>query len=188
MRHWPSAPSILYAALIWRGTDPSRIYMRSRLNSSERSGRWNARLWDRDVSECDDVQGRCPANARTAKFIARPRRARESLEAGMFGRTALSAAGCGYLERSDPAFFIGRNHSGFWVARDANGKSGGLFWSREAALRFARATWPDGCATIFPQGRFELDIENGGNPLISWLEAAKSWLARRGRSWLRLAK
>lgn len=96
--------------------------------------------------------------------------------------------GADILNEAIPAFFIGRNHSGFWVARDANGKSGGLFWSREAALRFARATWPDGCATIFPQGRFELDIENGGNPLISWLEAAKSWLARRGRSWLRLAK
>ena len=92
------------------------------------------------------------------------------------------------LNEAIPAFFIGRNHSGFWVARDANGKSGGLFWSREAALRFARGVWPDGCATIFPQSRFELDTENAGNPLISWLEAAKSLLAPRGRSWSCLPK
>jgi hypothetical protein len=92
------------------------------------------------------------------------------------------------LNEAIPAFFIGRNRSGFWVARDASGKSGGLFWSREAALRFARSVWPDGCATIFPQARFELDIDNAGNPLISWLEAAKHWFARRGRSWPRLAK
>src|ERR1700761_2383114 len=90
------------------------------------------------------------------------------------------------LNEAIPAFFIGRNHSGFWVARDANGKSGGLFWSRQAALRFAQIVWPDGYATIFPQARFELDIENDGNQLISWLEAAKHWLARRSGSWSRL--
>jgi hypothetical protein len=92
------------------------------------------------------------------------------------------------LSEAIPAFFIGRNQSGFWVARDADGKSGGLFWSREAALRFANRVWPDGCATIFPQARFELDIDNAGNPLISWLEAARHWLARRRKSWLRLPK
>lgn len=92
------------------------------------------------------------------------------------------------LNEAIPAVFIGRNHRGFWVARDAGGKSGGLFWSREAALRFASAVWPEGCAAIFPQGRFELDIENAGNPLISWLEAAMRWLARRDGSWPRPAK
>lgn len=96
--------------------------------------------------------------------------------------------GADILNEAIPAFFIGRNRSGFWVARDAGGKSGGLFWSREAALRFAGTVWPDGCATIFPQARFELDIDNAGNPLISWLEAAKHWFARRGRSWPRLPK
>ena len=96
--------------------------------------------------------------------------------------------GADILNEAIPAFFIGRNQSGFWVARDANGKSGGLFWSQKAALRFARTVWPDGCATILPQTRFELDIENNGNPLISWLQAAKHWLARRGRSWLRFSK
>jgi hypothetical protein len=96
--------------------------------------------------------------------------------------------GADVLNEAIPAFFIGRNHSGFWVARDANGKSGGLFWSREAALRFARTVWPDGCAMIFPQDRLELDIDNAGSPLISWLEAAKHWLARHSKPSLRLSK
>jgi hypothetical protein len=92
------------------------------------------------------------------------------------------------LNEAIPAFFIGRNQSGFWVARDADGKSGGLFWSREAALRFTGTVWPEGCAIIFPQGRFELDIDNDGNPLVSWLEAARHWFARRAESWSRLQK
>src|ERR1700742_170399 len=92
------------------------------------------------------------------------------------------------LNEAIPAFFIGRNHSGFWVARDANGKSGGLFWSRDAALRFTKSVWPEGCATIFPQDRLELDIDNAGSPLISWLEAVKHWLAHHSKPWLRLQK
>jgi hypothetical protein len=82
------------------------------------------------------------------------------------------------LSEAIPVFFIGRNREGFWVARDANGKSGGLFWSREAAIRFARSVWPTGCATIFPQTRFELDIENGGHPLISCFEATRRLLTQ----------
>jgi hypothetical protein len=92
------------------------------------------------------------------------------------------------LNEAIPAFFIGRNQSGFWVARDADGKLGGLFWSRQAALRFARTVRPEGCATIFPQTRVELDIDNSGSPLISWLEAAKHWFARRAHAWSRLPK
>jgi hypothetical protein len=82
------------------------------------------------------------------------------------------------LSEAIPVFFIGRNREGFWVARDANGKSGGLFWSREAAIRFAKSVWPTGCATIFPQTRFELDIENGGHPLISCFEATRCLLTQ----------
>ena len=96
--------------------------------------------------------------------------------------------GADILNAAIPAIFIGRNDSGFWVARDADGKSGGLFWSREAALRFTATVWPEGCATIFPQGRFELDIDNDGSLLISCLEAAKHWFARQARSWSRLPK
>ena len=37
-------------------------------------------------------------------------------------------------------------------------------------MSFARTqSGPTGCATIFPTDRFELDLENNGNPLIPYL-------------------
>src|SRR5215813_13709112 len=69
-----------------------------------------------------------------------------------------------------PAFFIGRNSAGLWVAREANGRIGGLFVLKNSALCFAQAqSGPGGCATIFPSQRFELDLENHGNPLARHL-------------------
>lgn len=69
-----------------------------------------------------------------------------------------------------PAFFIGRNKEGFWVARDAKGQIGGLFLFENSALIFARRnSEPVGCATIFPSQRFELDLKNNGNPLVDHL-------------------
>jgi len=67
-----------------------------------------------------------------------------------------------------PAFFIGRNKEGFWVARDVKGQIGGIFLLESSALSFARRnSWPAGCAIIFPSERFELDLENKGNPLVT---------------------
>ena len=64
-----------------------------------------------------------------------------------------------------PAFFIGRNKDGFWVARDVKGKIGGTFLCENSALSFARRnSQPEACATIFPSHGFELDLENNGNP------------------------
>ena len=84
------------------------------------------------------------------------------------------------LNETIPVFFIGRNRDGCWVARDGNGRFGGLFWRKQAALRFAqRSAWPARCATVFPQARFELDIENAGNPLVGCIGAARRLLARR---------
>jgi hypothetical protein len=69
-----------------------------------------------------------------------------------------------------PAFFIGRNKEGFWVARDVNGKIGGIFLLENSALSFARKnSRPLGCATISSPERFELDLENNGNPLVEYL-------------------
>ena len=80
-----------------------------------------------------------------------------------------------------PAFFIGRNMEGFWVARDAKGRIGGIFLLENSALSFVRRnSRPAGCATIFPSGRFELDLENKGNPLVTQLGWLKR-LAMRGR-------
>ena len=40
----------------------------------------------------------------------------------------------GCVSDAIPAFFIGRNKDGFWVARDARGRIGGLFLSKSGAL------------------------------------------------------
>jgi hypothetical protein len=72
----------------------------------------------------------------------------------------------GIVNEAIPAFFIGRNKEGFWIARDAKGQIGGIFLLENSALSFARRnSRPAGCATIFPSERFELDLANKGNPL-----------------------
>jgi hypothetical protein len=71
------------------------------------------------------------------------------------------------VSASIPAFFIGRNKAGLWVAREANGRIGGLFLFKSSAVDFAnRQSKPARCALVFPTETFELDIENRGNPLI----------------------
>ena len=44
----------------------------------------------------------------------------------------------GIVNETIPAFFIGRNKEGFWVARDVNGQIGGIFLLENSALSFAR--------------------------------------------------
>jgi hypothetical protein len=84
----------------------------------------------------------------------------------------------GIVNEAIPAFFIGRNQEGFWVARDVRGKIGGIFLLEDSAVSFARKnSLPKGCATIFPSDRFELDLENNGNPLVE----ALGWLMRLTR-------
>ncbi|MGY8677629.1 hypothetical protein Q2941_07400 [Bradyrhizobium sp. UFLA05-153] len=84
-----------------------------------------------------------------------------------------------------PAFFIGRNKAGLWVAREAQGRLGGLFLFKRSAVHFAHAqSRPARCALIFPSETFELDIENRGNPLVG--ELAK-WMVRATRHLARLA-
>ena len=73
----------------------------------------------------------------------------------------------GILNESIPAFFIGRNQEGFWVARDVNERIGGVFLLENSALSFARMhSGAAGCATVYLSERFELDLENAGNPLV----------------------
>ena len=74
----------------------------------------------------------------------------------------------GIVNAAIPAFFIGRNSDGFWLARDVKGKTGGIFLFERSALSFARRhSRPQGCATIFPSERFELDLENQGSALVA---------------------
>ena len=90
----------------------------------------------------------------------------------------------GIVNETIPAFFIGRNRQGFWLARDAKGKIGGIFLFESSALSFARRnSGPAGCATIFPSERIELDLENQGNPLVVVL-GPLIHLATRGRQLL----
>ncbi len=78
-----------------------------------------------------------------------------------------------------PAFFIGRNRAGIWVAREARGRIGGLFLFKSSAVDFAnRQSAPARCALVFPAETFELDIENRGNLLIGLAEHAGRVLAR----------
>jgi hypothetical protein len=88
----------------------------------------------------------------------------------------------GILNASIPAFFIGRNKEGFWIARDVKGQIGGIFLLESSALAFARRnSRPSGCAMIFPSERFELDLENQGNPLIAYLRPLMRLAVNAGR-------
>jgi hypothetical protein len=87
----------------------------------------------------------------------------------------------GIVNETIPAFFIGRNMEGFWVARDAKGQIGGIFLLENSAVSFARKnSGPGGCATIFPSERIELDLDNRGNPLVAQLGWLRQ-LAKRCR-------
>jgi hypothetical protein len=79
-----------------------------------------------------------------------------------------------------PLFFIGRNENGFWVAREAEARTGGIFLFKRSALRFARKNSTSvGCATMFVAEPVELDVENQGSPFVALLAAAVGVAARR---------
>ena len=70
------------------------------------------------------------------------------------------------LSDSIPLFFIGRNHNGFWVVREAAGRYGGLFLFRWSAARFARRNGlAGGGATMLVEHSIELDLPNQGSRL-----------------------
>jgi hypothetical protein len=84
------------------------------------------------------------------------------------------------LSEAIPLFYIGRNKYGVWVARAAEGPSGGLFLSKQSAARFARRqSEPAGCAMMFLAEPFELDVDNQGSRFAGLLAAASRVLARR---------
>jgi hypothetical protein len=88
----------------------------------------------------------------------------------------------GIVNEAIPGFFIGRNKEGFWVARDVGGRIGGIFLLENSALAFAkRNSRPAGCATIFLSERFELDLENNGNPLIGHIGSLRRLTSRARR-------
>jgi hypothetical protein len=83
------------------------------------------------------------------------------------------------LSEAIPLFFIGQNRDGFWIARDAEARVGGIFFCKQSALKFADANSPSvGCAKMFVSRRFELDIANNGNPFVARLGPARRLLIR----------
>ncbi|MGY8668325.1 hypothetical protein Q3C01_38980 [Bradyrhizobium sp. UFLA05-109] len=97
--------------------------------------------------------------------------------------TALQPLDPEIISASIPAFFIGRNTAGLWVAREASGRVGGIFLFKSSAVEFAhRQSKPAQCALVFPSETFELDVENDGNPfaaqLARWTSQARRRLAR----------
>ena len=85
-----------------------------------------------------------------------------------------------------PLFYIGRNNSGIWVVRGAEGRSGGLFFFKRSAAHFARRqSEPAGCAMMFLAEPFELDVANQGSRLAGLFSAASEVAARRAPFLLR---
>jgi hypothetical protein len=84
------------------------------------------------------------------------------------------------ISEAIPLFYIAQNSTGFWLAREANGRIGGLFLLKRSALRFARSkSQPAGCATMYLAEPFELDVENQGSRIAGLLAAASEVVTHR---------
>jgi hypothetical protein len=84
------------------------------------------------------------------------------------------------LSGSISLFFVGRNQSGFWVARESEGRCGGLFLFKGSAVRFAREqSSPRGCATMLVEHTIELDVPNHGGRLVELIATTTDFLRRR---------
>src|SRR5580704_11886768 len=83
------------------------------------------------------------------------------------------------LSEAIPLFYIGRNKSGLWVVREAAAGSGGLFFLKQSAARFARQqSEPAGCAMMYLAEPFELDVDNQGSRFAGLLAAAYKIVVR----------
>lgn len=84
------------------------------------------------------------------------------------------------LSDSIPLFFIGRNNSGFWVAREAAGRCGGLFLSRRSVAQFARRNGlAEGGATMLVEHSIELDLPNRGSRFVELIVTTTDFVKRR---------
>lgn len=84
------------------------------------------------------------------------------------------------LSDTIPLFFIGRNHNGFWVAREAAGRCGGFFLFRWSAARFARRNGlAGGGATMLVEHSIELDLPNHGSRLVELIATTTDVVKRR---------
>jgi hypothetical protein len=82
-----------------------------------------------------------------------------------------------------PLFMIGQDGRGNWVVQDRTGKRGGLFVSREAALRYVRSENGFGPrAVVMVSGDFELDLRCC-SPRIRSVATSRHRLARPASRW-----
>jgi hypothetical protein len=79
-----------------------------------------------------------------------------------------------------PLFMLGQDFRGNWVAQEQRGARGGLFFDREAALRFIRAeTGRQPQAVVMVSGILELDTGCEGNAVSRGDVAPNSQPLRR---------
>lgn len=128
-----------------------------------------------DVARLPNPAGMLPAVAGSARRLDSNREARQVPDKVIDfpKRPDLTV-----LNETIPLFYIGQNKKGFWVVREAEGRSGGLFLFRRTAVRFAREqSEATGCGLMFLNKPLELDIENRGSdiaePLAATMDVAK---------------
>jgi hypothetical protein len=84
------------------------------------------------------------------------------------------------LSETIPLFYIAQNNHGFWVAREASGRCGGVFLLRRSAVRFAQQkSAPAGCATMLLDDPLELDVTNEGSRIVEPLTEIIDFVRRR---------
>jgi hypothetical protein len=84
------------------------------------------------------------------------------------------------LSETIPLFYIAQNNHGFWVAREAGGRCGGVFLLRRSAVRFAQQkSAPAGCATMPLDDPLELDVTNEGSRIVEPLTEIVDLVRRR---------
>jgi hypothetical protein len=76
----------------------------------------------------------------------------------------------GVLSESIPLFFIARNRAGLWIAREAQGRTGGIFCSREGQLggsgsegSLRRSVCESGCCAPLRPRREWISTTSGGH-------------------------
>lgn len=76
------------------------------------------------------------------------------------------------ISEAIPLFYVSQNRSGFWLAREAEGRHGGLFVSKRSAVRFAQSRNRRlSCAIMILPAPIELDTPNQGSRTVACLAA-----------------
>ena len=84
------------------------------------------------------------------------------------------------ISEAIPLYYIAQNQNGLWLAREASGRNGGLFFLKRSAVRFGRKkSGSASCATMCLSEMFELDVPNEGGRLAGLFDLAINAVAQR---------